>query len=60
MFLSFAAYNIKFLRIHKTEADIGLLLWLKITPTYYNMKDNNVRRKNTPPSIQDELKKITV
>jgi len=24
------------------------------------MKDNNVRRKSTPPSLQDESKKMTV
>jgi len=37
-----------------------MLLWLKITPTYWNTKNNNVRRKSTSPSLQDELKKITV
>jgi len=35
------------------------LLWLKLTPTCWNM-NNHLWRKSTPPPLQAELKKITV
>jgi len=37
-----------------------VVLWLKLTPTYFYAKDNDIRRKSTPLSFRKELKKTTV
>ena len=36
------------------------VLWLKITPTCWSMKDKDEWQKNTPPALPDELKKTLV